>query len=213
MTTSNTPEIKLSDPALAVWGIPHGLILVSGEAHSGKTTTLDLYAKSFGKRMGPDEVIDINFEGNDFVPGQRSPLSFPAFENNAITADSTDESLENEGKRMQTWGNSIARTLTIPDPWVVIIDDMPAEFFYTALNMALTGRIVVASIPSKSAEEALETYAKVLEAQGINSARWLVKAAVQGSIHQKLVEDPKTGTLTLETYGIDVSKDSSDEKF
>ena len=163
--------------------------------------------------MGTDQVVAINFEGNEFIPGQRSPISFPAFESDTVTADMEDGDIENERQRRHTWGNSIARTLTIPDPWVVIIDNMPADFFQTALDMALTGRIVVASMTSKSAEEALETYARVLEAQGNSNACWLMKAAVEASIWQQLVTDPVTGEVALNAYGIDVSKDTSHDKF
>lgn len=215
MTTTKASNFELSAPTQAVLGISHGLILVSGPSVSGKTTTLNLFAEAFRKRMHQDQVVAINFEGNAFIPRQRSPISFAPFEPNAI-ADLTEEGIAEERKRQRAWGNGVARALTIPDPWVVVIDDMPAEFYDTALSMALTGRIVVASVRSnsaKSAEDALESYARVLEGQGDTNARWLMKSAVQASIWQELVTYPETGDTVLETYGIDVSKDSSHDKF
>lgn len=210
MTTSTTPEIHLSEPAQAVVGIPHGLILVSGPAYSGKSKTLELFADAFGTRIHPSEVARIDFKGNTDEPGVSSLNSFMP---SPIADLATAEGIADELRRKKEWSNTLVRMVCIADVWVVIIDDLPAELAQGALDLALTGKIVVVSIHATSAEQALENYADVLETNGSSNGRYLLKAATQASIWQQLVQDPETGDTVLETYGIDVSKDNSSDSF
>lgn len=210
MTTSQTPGIRLSEAAQAVVGIPHGLILVSGPAHSGRSTTLELFAEAFSDRIHPSEVERIDFKENSDDP---EVSSLKPFQPSPIADLTTVQDISDELRRKLEWSKSIVRKLYIADTWVVIIDDLPFELAQGALDMALTGKIVVVSLHASSAEEALENYADALTANGSSNGRILLKAATQASIWQQLVKDPETGDNILETYGIDVSKDPSNDSF
>lgn len=207
MTTSDSPlspAFELSEAARAALNVQYGLILVSGEAGSGKTTTLNLFRDAFNKKLGDRAAMSLDFKGNGFGKDFLH-FSFPAFGPELYEGATRKE-------QVNQWGNGIFRTLTIPNPWVVVIDDMPEDFFNTAINMALTGSIVVASMNAASAEDALNKYSKVIDPAG-GRGNYLLKMATEASIWQEMSQDPETGQPVMKSYGIDVSKDQSHQYF
>lgn len=210
MNTLNHSSFEFPVEAQSILDIGNGLILVSGEAYSGKSTTLKLMAEAFSERVGPEQVAFVDFNDNGFDPDSPSVISFAPFSRMRDEEILARIPVDEHSELSRIWGNSIARALTIPDPWVVVIDDMPAEFYETAASMALTGRIVIASMHAGSAEDAVKKYGDLLNSDGSHPT-FLMKHTLALSLHQKLDTTAGKSSLQIDTFMF--SDDESDDSF
>jgi general secretion pathway protein E len=149
--------------SLRLWrqllGLPHGMLLVSGPTGSGKTTTL--YAsvteliKDRGNIMAVEDPIEYRLEGiNQIQVNRAAGVDFPA------------------GLR------SIMRL----DPDIILVGEIrDDETAKTAVNAALTGHLVLASIHSNDAAASMP---RLLD---LGVEGFLAATAVVGSLAQRLV--------------------------
>jgi type IV pilus assembly protein PilB len=155
--------LGMDTASLSLWrqllALPHGMLLVSGPTGSGKTTTL--YAsvseliKDRGNIMAVEDPIEYRVEGiNQIQVNRAAGVDFPA------------------GLR------SIMRL----DPDIILVGEIrDGETAKTAVNAALTGHLVLASIHSNDAAASMP---RLLDL-GVES--FLAATGVVGSLAQRLV--------------------------
>lgn len=159
----NLEVLGLDSTPLHVWrqllALPYGMVLVSGPTGSGKTTTL--YASvaelisSRGNIMAVEDPIEYRVEGiNQIQVNRAAGVDFPA------------------GLR------SIMRL----DPDIILVGEIrDDETARTAVNAALTGHLVLASIHSNDAA------ASVVRLLDLGVEPFLAATGVVGSLAQRLV--------------------------
>lgn len=159
----NLEAVGMDSGALQLWrgllGVPYGMLMVSGPTGSGKTTTL--YASvgelihNRGNIMSVEDPIEYRVDGvNQIQVNRVAGIDFPA------------------GLR------SIMRL----DPDVILVGEIrDAETAKTAVNAALTGHLVLASIHSN------DTAAAVVRLIDLGVEPFLVATAVLGCLAQRLV--------------------------
>ena len=165
--------LGLESVSLLVWrqllALPYGMVLVSGPTGAGKTTTLYVSVaeliKDRGKIMSVEDPIEYRVEGvNQLQVNRAAGIDFPA------------------GLR------SIMRL----NPDVILVGEIrDAETAKTAVNAALTGHLVLASIDSNDAAAAV---ARLLD---LGVERFMVATAVVGSLAQRLVRKTCTQCRVL----------------
>ncbi|MCI0845502.1 MAG: type II/IV secretion system protein [Chloroflexi bacterium] len=159
----NLEALGMDNTPLHVWrqlmALPYGMVLVSGPTGSGKTTTL--YASvaelisSRGNIMAVEDPIEYRLEGiNQIQVNRAAGVDFPA------------------GLR------SIMRL----DPDIILIGEIrDNETAKTAVNAALTGHLVLASIHSNDAA------ASIVRLMDLGVEPFLAATGVVGSLAQRLV--------------------------
>jgi len=155
--------LGMDSTPLHVWrqllALPYGMVLVSGPTGSGKTTTL--YASvaelvtTRGNIMAVEDPIEIRMEGiNQIQVNRAAGIDFPA------------------GLR------SIMRL----DPDIILVGEIrDEETAKTAVNAALTGHLVLASIHSNDAA------ASIVRLLDLGVEPFLAATGVVGSLAQRLV--------------------------
>ena len=155
--------LGMDSTPLHVWrqllSLPYGMVLVSGPTGSGKTTTL--YASvaelvsTRGNIMAVEDPIEIRMEGiNQIQVNRAAGIDFPA------------------GLR------SIMRL----DPDIILIGEIrDEETAKTAVNAALTGHLVLASIHSNDAA------ASIVRLLDLGVETFLAATGIVGSLAQRLV--------------------------
>ena len=155
--------LGMDSQGLQVWrqllDLPYGMLMVSGPTGSGKTTTL--YASvaellnNRGNIMSVEDPIEYRMDGvNQIQVNRAAGIDFPA------------------GLR------SIMRL----DPDIILVGEIrDAETAKTAINAALTGHLVLASIHSN---DAASTVVRLLD---LGVEPFLAATAVIGSLAQRLV--------------------------
>ena len=169
--------LGLDSTPLQLWrqllSLPHGIVLVSGPTGSGKTTTLyasvsELIADR-GNIMAIEDPIEYRLEGiNQIQVNRTAGIDFPA------------------GLR------SIMRL----DPDIILVGEIrDEETARTAVNAALTGHLVLASIHSNDAPSA------IIRLLDLGVEPFLVATGVIGAFAQRLVRkvDPQCQLLTEPT--------------
>lgn len=166
-------DLGLESVSLLLWrqllALPYGMLLVSGPTGAGKTTTL--YAgvtelvQNRGNIMSVEDPIEYRVEGiNQIQVNRTAGIDFPA------------------GLR------SIMRL----DPDIILVGEIrDAETARTAVNAALTGHLVLASIHSNDAS------ASVVRLLDLGVERFLAATAVVGSLAQRLVRKTCTQCRVL----------------
>ena len=156
-------DLGLESTSLHIWrqllGLPYGMVLVSGPTGSGKTTTL--YAsvaeliKERGNIMTIEDPIEYRMEAlNQIEVNRAAGVDFP------------------------TGLKSIMRL----DPDVILVGEIrDAETAKTAVDAALTGHLVLASIHSNDAASSI---VRLLD---LGTEPYLVATAVVGALAQRLV--------------------------
>ncbi len=156
-------DVGLHSSALAIWrqllALPYGMVMVSGPTGAGKTTTL--YAsvleliRDRGNIMTVEDPIEYRMEGlNQIEVNRLAGIDFPA------------------GLR------SIMRL----DPDVILIGEIrDTETAKTAVNAALTGHLVLASIHSNDSSS---TISRMLD---LGVEPYLAATAVVGALAQRLI--------------------------
>ena len=159
----NLESLGLDSMALHVWrqslALPYGMVLVSGPTGSGKTTTL--YASvtelvnNRGNIMAVEDPIEYRLEGiNQIQVNRAAGIDFPA------------------GLR------SIMRL----DPDIILVGEIrDEETAKTAVNAALTGHLVLASIHSNDAASSI---VRLLD---LGVEPFLAATGVIGALAQRLV--------------------------
>ena len=159
----NLEALGMDNTPLHVWrqlmALPYGMVLVSGPTGSGKTTTL--YASvaelisSRGNIMAVEDPIEYRLEGiNQIQVNRAAGVDFPA------------------GLR------SIMRL----DPDIILVGEIrDNETAKTAVNAALTGHLVLASIHSNDAA------ASIVRLMDLGVEPFLAATGVVGSLAQRLV--------------------------
>ncbi len=169
--------LGLDTQPLHIWrqllGIPYGMLLVSGPTGSGKTTTLYASVAELvnqrGNIMAIENPIEYRMEGiNQIQVNRAAGIDFPA------------------GLR------SIMRL----DPDIILVGEIrDEETAKTAVNAALTGHLVLASIHSNDAPSS------IIRLLDLGVEPFLVATAVIGAFAQRLVRkvDPQCQILTEPT--------------
>ena len=155
--------LGMDSAALRIWrqlmSLPYGMVLVSGPTGSGKTTTL--YAsvaeliETRGNIMAVEDPIEYRVEGiNQIQVNRQAGIDFPA------------------GLR------SIMRL----DPDIILVGEIrDTETAKTAVNAALTGHLVLASIHSN------DSAASIVRLVDLGVEPFLAATGVVGSLAQRLV--------------------------
>ena len=159
----NLSDLGLASVPLHLWrqllALPYGMMLVSGPTGSGKTTTL--YAsvieliKDRGNIMTVEDPIEYRMDGiNQIEVNRAAGIDFP------------------------TGLRSIMRL----DPNVILVGEIrDAETAKTAVDAALTGHLVLASIHSNDAASSI---VRLLD---LGTEPYLVATAVVGALAQRLI--------------------------
>ncbi|MCH8107283.1 MAG: type II/IV secretion system protein [Chloroflexi bacterium] len=159
----NLEALGMDNTPLHVWrqlmALPYGMVLVSGPTGSGKTTTL--YASvaelisSRGNIMAVEDPIEYRLEGiNQIQVNRAAGVDFP----------------------------SGLRSIMRLDPDIILIGEIrDNETAKTAVNAALTGHLVLASIHSNDAA------ASIVRLMDLGVEPFLAATGVVGSLAQRLV--------------------------
>ena len=159
----NLESLGMDEMPLRIWrqlmSLPYGMLLVSGPTGSGKTTTLYASVAELvnlrGNIMAVEDPIEYRVEGiNQIQVNRAAGIDFPA------------------GLR------SIMRL----DPDIILVGEIrDEETAKTAVNAALTGHLVLASIHSNDAAAA------VVRLLDLGVEPFLAATGVVGSLAQRLV--------------------------
>ena len=159
----NLEALGMDNTPLHVWrqlmALPYGMVLVSGPTGSGKTTTL--YASvaelisSRGNIMAVEDPIEYRLEGiNQIQVNRAAGVDFP----------------------------SGLRSIMRLDPDIILVGEIrDNETAKTAVNAALTGHLVLASIHSNDAA------ASIVRLMDLGVEPFLAATGVVGSLAQRLV--------------------------
>jgi general secretion pathway protein E len=156
-------DLGLESVPLLTWrqllALPYGMVLVSGPTGAGKTTTL--YAsvveliKDRGNIMTVEDPIEYRVEGlNQIQVNRAAGIDFPA---------------------------GLQAIMGLSPDIVMVGEIRDAETARIAVNAALTGHLVLASIHSNDAAAA------VVRLVDLGVERFMVATAVVGSLAQRLV--------------------------
>lgn len=172
----NLSELGFSDQAIArlrqLLSEPNGLILVTGPTGSGKTTTLyaALNEKVDGtkKIMSIEDPVEYDLQGVTQVAIKPSiGLTFP----------------------------KVLRSVMRHDPDIILVGEIrDQETAEIAIRAALTGHLVLATLHTNSAADAVTR----LVDMGI--PRYLITASVRGAVAQRLVRRLNTSSDNKKSY-------------
>ena len=170
----NLEAVGMDPVSLSLWrqllALPYGMVMVSGPTGSGKTTSLYASVSELvhdrGNVMSVEDPIEYRLEGiNQIQVNRAAGIDFPA------------------GLR------SIMRL----DPDIILVGEIrDEETAKTAVNAALTGHLVLASIHSN------DTAAALVRLVDLGVEPFLVATAIIGALAQRLVRkiDPNCSVLT-----------------
>ena len=167
-------DLGLEDTSLSVWrqlmALPFGMVLVSGPTGSGKTTTLYASVLELVRNRGNIMTIE-------------DPVEYRMEDLHQIEVN------RNAGIDFASGLKSIMRL----DPDVILVGEVrDAETAKTAIDAALTGHLVLASIHSN---DTASSFVRLLD---LGVEPYMAATAVAGSLAQRLVRKvcPHCGTAT-----------------
>lgn len=188
--------ISLSEQAENAANTREGIILISGDGNSGKSTTVNLLADAYHS-SGPDNsVFTVDFR-NLVIRCDDRLHDFPEFLLTDEIRLDTETAWDFERSRLEQWGIAFKSIFLPHGPWVLIVDDAPDWIIPALVQLADSGVLVIASIRSESSSDAIMkvigSFAKYTGHQDED----IVRRAVAVSIWQKLIHDKTTGKASL----------------
>lgn len=160
---------------------PNGLVLVTGTTGSGKSTTLAAMINEMNKAK-PWHIITVE-----------DPIEFVFTPNKCLIHQ------REVGKDTQTFQNALKYTLR-EDPDVVMIGEMrDLETIRSALTIAETGHLVLATLHTNTAVQTIERIVDVFPSHQQDQIRIQLSFILQGIFSQKLLSKIDKGrVLALE---------------
>jgi len=155
---------------------PRGFVLVTGPTGSGKSTTLAA-------------MIDaINLDREDHILTIEDPIEFVhKHKGGAVNQREV-------GKDTESFARALRAALR-EDPDVLMLGEMrDLESVSTALTMAETGHLVLATLHTNDTTQALDRLVGVFPGEQQNQARLQLSASLVGVVYQRLVPE-KVGGL------------------
>jgi twitching motility protein PilT len=168
-TIATIEELKLPEIVKKIALVPRGLVLVTGTAGSGKSTTMASII----------EYINQNRRAN--IITIEDPIEFLFRDKKSIIQQREvgSDTLNFEGS---------LRFLLRQDPDVIVIGEIrDQETMSTALRAANTGHLVFSTLHTTDAKQTIDRILSFFEGTQQNEIRSLLAATLKGSISQRLV--------------------------
>ena len=146
-----------------------GLILITGRTGSGKTTTLASFLATVSKTK-PRHIITLEDPIEYILPADTSFISQREYLSDFF---SFEKALKNAMRQ---------------DPDIIMIGEMrDSETIRTALDAAMTGHLVLASLHTKNAAETIMRVESFFPAEVQNQIRTQLSIVLQAAISQQLI--------------------------
>jgi len=169
---SQVPELEtlnLPDVATDFANLPQGLVLVTGETGSGKSTTLASMIEHMNRKYAY-HVITLEDPVEYLIPSRKC-----AVEQREVGADVTDF-------------RSGLRHVLRQDPDVVLIGEMrDLETIQTALTAAETGHLVLSTLHTNDAASTIQRIIDMFPAGQQNQVRSMLADTLKGVMCQRLL--------------------------
>jgi twitching motility protein PilT len=149
---------------------PRGLILVTGPAGSGKTTTLAAM------------IHHMNLNRNDHIVTIEDPIEYLHQDKNCIITQ------REVGTDTPTFGDAL-RICLRQDPDVIMVGEMrDVETIRTVLTLAETGHLVLSTLHTITAAETVNRIIAEFPGQAERQIRGQLSQVLKGIISQRLIE-------------------------
>ena len=168
-------ELNIPDEVMAIAGEKHGLVLVSGPAHSGKTTTLAC-------------VIDaVNQTRNCHIITMEDPIEYLHRDNKSVI--SQREVITDTESYVAALRASLRQS-----PDIILLGEMrDYETIRTAMTAAETGHLVISTLHTSGAVNTLDRIIDVFPPQQQQQIRVQLSMVLQATVSQLLLPDKSGG--------------------
>lgn len=166
----NMMNIGLPEGALKLPDLKNGIVLVTGETGSGKSTTLA-------------SMLDyINHTRKAHIVTLEDPIEY------IYTPDLCAINQRQVGKDTKTFASGLRASLR-EDPDIILIGEMrDRETIETAITAAETGHLVFGTLHTKSASDSIDRMVQVFPADQQTQIRLQLSMVLQAVISQQLVK-------------------------
>ncbi len=162
-------DLNLPQVLYSLISRPRGMVLVTGAAGSGKSTTLAAMIETLN-RTAQLNIITIE-----------DPVEF-SFKEKKCTIQQREV-----GHHTPSWSEALRRIMR-QDPDVIMLGEIrDAETMVTALNAANTGHLVLATMHTMDATQTINRVLAFMSTESMNEVRYLLSATLVGVVSLRLL--------------------------